>query len=164
MVWILISSFYRTQTNTSPTVTEEQQPPSNSAAVNANKPSSPISQSQTQLQTQRSLMVCNSPMSYSSYDNDSLKDLDLNGAISSPGFNGLTSLSQSQKKQSLSSLQSTPTSLTTPTNTPASTPTPSSTPTNTPPRNKNSSSNNNKTNLSYDPLVHTHNKPPYSFR
>lgn len=153
---------YRTRISTPPTVLQQQNQP---------LPPSPSSQQQQQQQQllQRSMMVSSSPLSYSSYDNDSLKDLDLNGANipSSPGGSSKSLQHQSTAGSSLTYLQSgsLSTASTTPSHTPASTPTPSSTPAHTPPRYKSSNnSSNNSINLSYNPMVHTHNKPPYSFR
>lgn len=114
---------------------------------------------QQQQQQQQPHQAIRSPTSYSSYDNDSLKDFEIsnsNSNISSQRINGSTPQLHQQQQSPLTPKSSSSSSLTI---------------------NTNSSSNNNNNNIvttpqkqknankgSYDPLVHTHNKPPYSFR
>lgn len=106
---------------------------------------------QIQHHLQQQHQAIRSPTSFSSYDNDSLKDFEIsnsNSNISNQRINNSTP--QQQQTSPLTPKSSSSSSLTINTN--------NSNMQNTPQKQKHT----NK--VPYDPLVHTHNKPPYSFR
>ncbi|XP_037935323.1 uncharacterized protein DDB_G0283357-like [Teleopsis dalmanni] len=97
-----------------------------------------------QQQQQQQQQAMRSPTSYSSYDNDSLKDFEI--CTSSPASSGAR-LTTSTPQQSHNNSQQHSTPKTTAHNNNSTTPQKQKHPNNVP----------------YDPQVHTHNKPPYSF-
>ena len=104
-------------------------------------------------------IMLRSPTSYSSYDNDSLKDFEVSTGSSSRLNASTPQHHQQQQQQQQISPKTSPASSTSNANLNSS-------------LNSNSSGNAANTpqkqkhpnNVPYDPLVHTHNKPPYSFR
>lgn len=109
-----------------------------------------------QQQLQQHNVMLRSPTSYSSYDNDSLKDFEVSTGSSSR-LNTSTPQHHNNSQQQQISPKTSPASSNAHLNSSINSSN-SSGGLNTPQKQK------HPNNVPYDPLVHTHNKPPYSFR